>query len=181
MNSVAQALHAFTHRYCELWRAQRGTQPASHELYAIVSPCIVQQDDDRIFWSPQPFAPANDLSAVERALDIIVRPEGHQFYTTQFAGDMAACFQEQQLTLLQTWSPADFERVQQNLIGHLVTQRRLKLPPTVFLATLDSETEIIALSNLTGEVVLEKLGVSSRTLLAPSLSDFVNSLQPVLK
>ena len=58
-------------------------------------------------------------------MDIVVQPAVHAFYTTQFAGDMPARFGEITLTLLQTRSEDDLQRVQENLIGHLVTQNAL--------------------------------------------------------
>lgn len=73
----------------------------------------------------------------------MIQPTIHTFYTTQFAGDMHAQFGDIKLTLLQTRSEDDFRRVQENLIGHLVTQKRLKLPPTLFIATLEEELEVI--------------------------------------
>jgi hypothetical protein len=33
-----------------------------------------------------------NVNAVERAMDIVVQPAVHAFYTTQFAGDMPARF-----------------------------------------------------------------------------------------
>lgn len=56
----------------------------------------------------------------------MIQPTIHTFYTTQFAGDMHAQFGDIKLTLLQTWSEDDFRRVQENLIGHLVTQKKAK-------------------------------------------------------
>ena len=50
---------------------------------------------------------------------------------------MTGRFADETLTLLQTWSEEDFQRVQENLIGHLVVQKRLKLAPTLFIATLE--------------------------------------------
>lgn len=181
LTTVPQALQGFTDSYCDLWRSQRASQPASTDLCGIPSPCIVESNDEQVFWLPEPFRPAQDLSAVERAMDITLRPEAHQFYATQFAGDMEARHGELAMTLLQTWSADDFERVQQNLIGHLVTQRRLRLSPTVFIATLESDLEVVSLCNLTGEVVLEKLGAPSRTTLAPNLQEFLSSLIPVVR
>ncbi|MCT4711493.1 SecY-interacting protein [Enterobacteriaceae bacterium H11S18] len=177
-NDVRLALEAFTERFCTAWREQTGGWPASEELYGVPSPCIVTTTGSEVRWQPQPFTLEADLSAVERAMDISLQPAAHQFYTTQFAGDMTAHAGTVGLTLLQTWSEDDFQRVQENLIGHLVTQKRLKLSPTLFLATTTDEMEVISLCNLSGEVVLEKIGTKSRTTLAPSLALFLNNLAP---
>ncbi|ASV56671.1 Syd protein [Lelliottia jeotgali] len=144
------------------------------------SPCIITSLDDKVIWQPQPFTLEQNVNAVERAMDIVVQPAVHAFYTTQFAGDMRARFGSETLTLLQTWSEDDFQRVQENLIGHLVTQKRLKLSPTLFIATLDSELDVIAVCNLNGEVIKETLGTRKREILAPSLAEFLTQLEPVL-
>ena len=113
-------------------------------------------------------------------MEIVVQPPIHAFYTTQFAGDMGARLGNISLTLLQTWSEADFVRVQENLIGHLVTQKRLKLSPTLFIATLESELDVISVCNLSGEVMQETLGTCKRTRLASDLPEFLTQLQPVV-
>ncbi|HEY3985341.1 SecY-interacting protein [Cedecea sp.] len=178
MNEVSVALEGFTRRFCELWQQDTGGWPASEALYGIPSPCIVTTTGGDVRWQPQPFSPAADLSAVERALDIALQPGIHAFYTTQFAGDMPAVHGSISLTLLQAWSEDDFQRVQENLIGHLVTQKRLKLSPTLFLATTDDEMDVVSLCNLTGEVVLERIGTPQRTVLSASLPHFLTTLTP---
>ena len=92
---------------------------------------------------------------------------------------MQAMFDRQSITLLQVWSEDDFVRVQENLIGHLVMKRRLKQTPTLFIATTDSDLDVVSLCNLSGEVVLEKLGTPQRKVLAPDIQTFLNILQPV--
>lgn len=136
--------------------------------------------DDYVIWQPQPPTGEQNVNAVERAMDIVVQPAVHAFYTTQFAGDMPARFAGITLTLLQTWSEDDLQRVQENLIGHLVTQKRLKLSPTLFIATLDSELDVISVCNLSGEVVKETIGTRNRETLAPSLAEFLTRLEPLL-
>ena len=68
-------------------------------------------------------------------------------------------------------SEDDLQRVQENLIGH-GHAKRLKLSPTLFIATLDSELDVISVCNLSGEVIKETLGTRNRDVLAPSLADF---------
>ncbi|VEB01842.1 Syd protein [Klebsiella pneumoniae] len=84
---------------------------ASEELYGVPSPCVVDTQGEAVFWQPQPFSLAQNISAVERALDIVVQQPLHSYYTTQFAGDMSGRFAGETLTLLQTWSEEDFQRV----------------------------------------------------------------------
>ncbi|HBV90651.1 SecY-interacting protein [Pantoea sp. B550] len=180
MQQTAAALRDFTTRYCQHWLQQTGHAPASSDLYGVPSPCALEDRDQRVIWQPQPFSLPPTLDAVERAVDIQLQPPMTDFYTTQFAGDMQARFGENQLTLLQVWSEEDFLRLQENLIGHLVMQRRLKQSPTLFIATTDSEEEIISLSNLSGEVILEQPGRKQRVVLAENLEIFLKSLQPVI-
>ncbi len=177
---TANALTNFTTRYCDAWHEKQGTWPQSAELHGVPSPCIVSSLDDSVIWQPKPFTDEQNVNAVERAMDLVVQPAVHAFYTTQFAGDMPARFAGLALTLLQTWSEDDLQRVQENLIGHLVTQKRLKLSPTLFIATLDSELDVISVCNLSGEVIKETIGTRNRNILAPSLADFLTQLEPLL-
>lgn len=130
---TAQALKAFTTRYCDAWQEKHGSWPLSEELYGVPSPCIISSTRDAVYWQPQPFEGEENVNAVERAFDIMVQPALHAFYTTQFAGDMPAQFADEKLTLLQTWSQDDFRRVQENLIGHLVTQSGSSFLPRFLL------------------------------------------------
>ncbi|MDP1244388.1 SecY-interacting protein Syd, partial [Klebsiella pneumoniae] len=66
------------------------------------------------------FSRAHNISAVERALYIVVQEPLHSYYTTQFAGVMSGRFAGDTLTLLQTLCDEDFLRVQDNLIWHMV-------------------------------------------------------------
>ncbi|BFI71589.1 MULTISPECIES: SecY-interacting protein [Yersinia pseudotuberculosis complex] len=178
--NISTALRSFTQRYIDLWQQQTGHLPASKELYGVPSPCIVETGEDQVFWQPQAFLPKATLTNIERALEIQLHPDIHDFYTQQYAGDMMADLGNHRFTLLQVWSEDDFIRLQENLIGHLVTQKRLKLSPTLFLATTSSEMTMASLCNVSGNVVLEQFGSDKRTLLASTLSHFLDALRPVL-
>ncbi|WP_130831453.1 SecY-interacting protein [[Erwinia] mediterraneensis] len=179
MQQTADALRDFTLRYLEHWQHTRGHLPASADLFGIPSPCISETRAEQVLWQPQPFSLPASLDAVERALDIRLQPAITAFYTSQFAGDMGAQLGECRLTLLQAWSEADFVRLQENLIGHLVMKRRLKEAPTLFIATTESEMDIISVCNLSGEVIVEQPGSKKREVLAPEIKTFLEFLQPV--
>lgn len=179
--NVQQALLAFTQRYMDAWQHTCGHLPASEDLYGIPSPCAVRNENERVFWTPQPCEAGTDFSGVSRALDIGLHPDVEAFYATQYAGDMDARFDDIDCTLLQAWSADDIVRMQENLIGHLLTQKRLKLPPTLFLATTEAEMALISLSNVNGEVWLETFGTREHRVLAPSLTVFLQQLSPRVK
>lgn len=176
---TTRALRDFTARYCQLWQQQQGHLPASEALLGVPSPCICETRGDTVLWQPEPFTLPAQLDAVERALDIQLQPAIAAFYTSQFAGDMAATWRGDALTLLQVWSEEDFLRLQENLIGHLVMKRRLKQTPTLFIATTDSEQSIISVCNLSGEVIREEPGTKKREVLSESVQTFLKELQPV--
>lgn len=172
------ALRDFTQRYVAHWQRLYNHAPCSRELYDIPSPCRVEQRGQQVFWLQVDLPEKETLDKVELALDLQIRPEAHLFYTEQYAGDMAALWDGLSLVLLQVWSAEDFVRLQENLIGHLVMQKRLKLSPSLFLATTDVELEVISLCNLTGNVVLEKIGSRQRTPLTSTLDEFLLRLIP---
>lgn len=180
MQQIADALRTFTARYCYSWQQQTNHAPASVELAGVPSPCIVATHGDEVWWQPQPFTLPPTLAAVERALDIQLRDEITAFYTTQFAGDMTASLDATELSLLQVWSEEDFVRLQENLIGHLVMKRRLKQTPTLFIATTESEQEVISVCNLSGEVIMEQPGTQKRQPLAENISLFLSQLRPLV-
>ncbi|MBN3065622.1 SecY-interacting protein [Pectobacterium aquaticum] len=178
-HEVVSALAAFTQRYVACWQQEKGHLPASEALYGIPSPCIVENRDDTAYWLPQLFVPSATLDGVERALEISLHSDIHAFYTAQYAGDMTAQFDSLSCQLLQVWSEEDFTRMQENLIGHLLTQKRLKLTPTLFLATTDSELTMVSLCNVSGEIILEEFGTKKRQTLAPTLAVFLSGLKPL--
>lgn len=180
VHDVPQALREFTQRYVACWQQQYGHAPVSEELYGIASPCIIESRADQVLWLPQAFRPWATLEKVEKALEIKLQPDSHAYYTQQYAGDMLAQFGKHRLTLLQVWSEDDFTRLQENLIGHLVTQKRLNISPTLFLATTESEMAMISLCNVSNNVVLEQFGTDKRELLSTSLGHFLDALRPMV-
>jgi SecY interacting protein Syd len=83
------------------------------------------------------------------------------------------------VTLVQPWNDEDFERLQENMVAHVMMLRRLKLPLTLFLATVPNELQVISLDNESGAVLLEQLGQPKRWILADSLAEFLQRLSPL--
>lgn len=180
--TISQALKELTQRYITYWQQQTGGLPASNSFHGIPSPCMEYSKGEVIYWLPKPFPMPNEkLHSVEKALEIHFYPNIHQFYTTQLAADMRVKFQGRQLDLIQVWNMTDFTCLQENLIGHLITQKKCRLTPTLFIASLDSEFEIISVDNLTGQVILETLGQTTRSVLACNLIKFLKQLTPVIE
>ena len=80
--------------------------------------------------------------------------------------------------LEQELNPLSIERLQENLIGHIMMKRRLKQPATLFFALTDDDDYLISLDNSTGEVLLERVGKRAEQVLAPSMADFLSALTP---
>lgn len=181
LHEVSAALSCFTQNYLAHWQQQMDDYPYSETLYGVPSPCIVRTEQGKVYWQPQMIGNKSvDLKGISRALEIQLHSDFLPFFAYQFAGDMGAYDGDLQLNLVQLWNEDDGQRLQANQIGHLATQRRLKLSPTLFLATTQDELSVISLCNLTGNVLLEQIGRNQRKRLASSLADFLFRLQPAI-
>jgi len=174
----SDSLILFTQRYIDIWQNTFNHNPKSSELYGVPSPCITDTIDLAIFWlpiQPNPYT----LKIVEDVVNIRIHDNAHLFYGTQYAGDMQAKFSHLSLSLIQVWSDDDFLRLEQNIIAHLMMQKRLKRQPSIFIATTDDETEIVTIDNQTGKIMLEKLITNETEVLTNDLDTFLSGLNPI--
>jgi len=135
---------------------------------------------DSVNWQPVKRSLASNFSDLETALEMKIHEDVISFYSAYWSDNLNAKTNKGNLQLLQPWNQGDFERLQQNLIGHILMKRRLTQPETLFIALTDEDDFIITVNNTSGEVMLEQVGLIPKEVVAPNLTHFIQSLQPYL-
>ena len=130
-------------------------------------------------WAPVQQGGVNNLSALEKGLDLKVNKQLEQYFTRYWSDNLNARTARGHLQLLLPWNQDDFVRLQENLIAHVMMKRRLRQPETLFFAVTDEEDFILSVLNDTGEVGLEQVGREPQEILAGSLAEFITQLSPV--
>ncbi|MDD1783775.1 SecY-interacting protein [Enterovibrio sp. ZSDZ35] len=177
-HSVTTALWSFSERFVEAWQSQHGSMPQSDAYLELASPCVVQETDDVVIWKPVARDELADFSNVEDGIGIQLHDDIKAFYAGQYCGDMTACFEGLNIELIQVWSDEDLPRLQENILGHLLMQKRLKQNPTVFIASTYDELDVVSICNVSGEVLKERIGTKQRQVLADSVEQFLSQLSP---
>lgn len=186
--TLAQTLLNFSKNYSEQHIKHLGYLPTVEHDEKWLSPCdLGPHDVSQHYW--QPVAMNSDqltdnkeealsFSNVESALNLELHPDIKTYFTTIFSGDIEAMCEEGELSLLFAWNKEDFDRLQENLIGHILMKQKLKQAETIFFAVTDEEDIIISVDNNSGEVWVERVGCKPHKKLSDSLVDFISQLTP---
>ncbi|MDY6974958.1 MAG: SecY-interacting protein [Pseudomonadota bacterium] len=144
------------------------------------SPCYKTSasDGELVSWAPVLQSPSHSFDNVEEALSLKLNTDFCLFFTRYYSDNLKAMAPQGNCELLQVFNSEDFERLQQNLIGHLLMKQRLKQAPTLFFGLTDEEDFILTIVNESGEVALEQVGREPAKILAPSLAVFLEQLTP---
>lgn len=139
-------------------------------------------DITEVNWQPVAIDKDEELSFenVESALELTLHKDIKSYFTSLYSESLDALCDEGGLSLLFAWNKKDFERLQENLIGHILMKRRLKQQETIFFAVTDEEDIIISLDNATGEIWVERVGCKPHKKLSNSLAQFISQLTPVV-
>ena len=135
-------------------------------------------EDKSVTWNAIKSQQKNDFNNVDSALTISLHSDINLYFTTWFSAPMKFDSQWGYGELLQAWNQDDFERLQQNIIGHLMMKQKLKQPLTWFIGVIDDEDKMITVNNEDGSVWFEIAGEIQSQKLASSLEEFINQLTP---
>ncbi|MBD1575094.1 SecY-interacting protein [Vibrio sp. S11_S32] len=173
-HNIAHTLAALTSDFVTQWEQAYQSRPIANEMQGLPSPCLqTSLGSKEVEWLPQERDQVADFGNLERGIELIIHSDIKAFYGSQYSADLTLSWNNKPFTLLQVWSDEDFVTLQENILGHLVTQRRLKLKPTVFIGTTDAELDVVSICNMTGEVILERLGTANRDVLSPNIEQFL--------
>ena len=136
-----------------------------------------------VYWQPIIIDKSEELSFdnVESALELTLHNDIKTYFTLFYSESLDAICDEGELSLLFAWNKSDFERLQENLIGHILMKQRLKQKETIFFAVTDEEDMIISIDNASGAVWVERVGCKPHKQLSDSLAQFISQLTPVIK
>lgn len=143
------------------------------------SPCEFTENE-KTYWKPVNQDENTSFDNVGEAMGLVVDAQYAALFGMYYADNMNAEHKDGPLQFLQPWSEDDFERLQQNLIGHLMMKAKLKQAPTLFFALTDEDDLNLVVVNDSGEVWLEYVGKEPHTKVADNLAEFIQQCTPVL-
>jgi SecY interacting protein Syd len=138
------------------------------------------ENNEKTYWKPVKSQDDLAFDNVGLAMDLVVDEQYSALFSMYYADNLNAQHSNGPLQFLQAWSQSDFERLQQNLIGHLMMKAKLKQPPTLFFAVTDEDDLNLVVVNDSGEIWLEYVGKEPHKKVADNLAEFIAQSTPVL-
>jgi SecY interacting protein Syd len=176
---LMQSLSFFSQKYLSEYKKKYQHLPLIEKDEHWPSPCLSDDyDANHQHWQPCEISKPISFDNVEEALEITIHSDFNTYFTTLYSDTLDAKCHEGALSLLFAWSESDFQRLQENLIGHVLMKQKLKQPITLFFALTDDENMILSVNNDSGEVWVEKVGCVAHKKIADSLTSFINMLIP---
>ena len=181
MSDTAQALAQFAQDYSKACQNETGNLPQVSFDESWRSPCEVSEvdSDEKVTWQQIEQSPHFDFSDIETALELQLHQSVKDFYGIYLGASLFGVFDKQQYELIQCWNNDDIKRLGENIVGHILMQRKLKQSHTLFIGSLVNGEQMICVDNENGAVVLEIPGDDKREQLAPSLNEFLMNLTPL--
>lgn len=178
MSSVTQALDNFIQRTLTLTNDGLLESPFEDDWR---SPCEVSNNQETSFWRPIPQTEPLDFGGLGNAADTTIHPDIQTYFGSYWSGSLQATTDEGYLSLIQLWNKDDFERLIENLVGHLFMKNRNKQPFTVFFATTERDSEFfLSIDNASGNILLEEPGKPPLRKIDQNIATFLNRLEPDL-
>lgn len=179
MLTTAQVLAQFAADYSKTIVNETGFLPQVCHDSDWQSPCEVGEVSDvgDIQWQYVKRDQEYSFENIEQALEMTLHHDVISYYGSGFGASMFVTVKEQQIELLQVWNEDDLTRLCENLIGHLLMQRKLKLSPSIFIGCLVNSEKMLSIDNNSGEVIIEIAGNKEREVVACSLIEFFEKAQ----
>jgi len=186
---LVQVLQQFSDRYISDYQQAHSCLPTVEQDAEWSSPCEQSTTEQsslpqgEVYWQPVAINKSEELSFdnVESALELTLHEDIKTYFTLFYSESLDAQCDEGKLSLLFAWNKNDFQRLQENLIGHILMKQRLKQKETIFFAVTDEEDMIISIDNANGSVWVERVGCKPHKQLSDSLTQFIGSLTPVFE
>ncbi len=187
--NLVQILQQFSEKYIAEYQQVHACLPIVEQDDEWPSPCEKRATEQKslaegeVYWQPTAIEKNEGLSFenVESALNLTLHNDIKTYFTLLYSESLDARCDEGELSLLFAWNKKDFERLQENLIGHILMKQRLKQKETIFFAVTDEEDMIISIDNASGSVWVERVGCKPHKQLSDSLVQFISQLTPVIK
>ncbi|MBQ4845783.1 SecY-interacting protein [Pseudoalteromonas sp. MMG005] len=175
---IKQILTQVHKDYAQAYQSKHETLPCMYYDKTWPSECEVGEPmaDGQIQWQAKPVAEEHNLNALALALECQFPEQLNIFYSQFYAGNVVAQFEGHQIELLQAWNHEDFQRLQQNITGHMLMKRKLKQTDTIFIGLTEQDDLLITVKLNTGEVCLEYVGKEPHHVLAASLEELLQGL-----